>query len=75
MPEQLTTEQVSRIPGFIEKWTKIGLCCEPVDRPRAEAAIDKLYLNCGSEPPSKIIWYNNPLTMCAEHKKKLEIML
>ena len=39
MIEQLTPEQTARFPELIEKWIKIGLSTEPVDRPRAEAAI------------------------------------
>jgi hypothetical protein len=33
--ESLTEAQIARIPEFAERWTKIGLCTDPADRPRA----------------------------------------
>jgi hypothetical protein len=35
--------ETERLDEFIEKWTKIGLCIEPADRPRAEVAINLMY--------------------------------
>jgi hypothetical protein len=61
--ERLTAEQVARLPEFVERWTKIGLCTEPADRPRAEAAIREMYRQGGLEPPTAIIWCGSPLSL------------
>jgi hypothetical protein len=44
--EKLTDEQIARFPEFVERWTKIGLCTDPADRPRVEAAIREMALSC-----------------------------
>jgi hypothetical protein len=60
--EQLTGEQIARIPEFVDRWTKIGLCTDPADRPRAEAAIREMYRQGGLEPPRQIVWCGSPLS-------------
>jgi hypothetical protein len=60
--EKLTDEQIARIPEFVERWTKIGLCTDPADRPRAEAAIRDMYRQGGLEPPSRIVWCGSPVS-------------
>jgi hypothetical protein len=60
--ESLTEAQIARIPEFVERWTKIGLCTDPADRPRAEAAIREMYRQGGLEPPSRIVWCGSPLS-------------
>jgi transposase len=42
--------------------TKIGLCTDPADRPRAEAAIRDMYRQGGLEPPSRIVWCGSLLS-------------
>src|SRR5215471_18380124 len=57
MPQiELTEAQLARVPEFADRWTKIGLCTEPADRPRAEAAIREMYRQGGLDPPAKIVW-------------------
>ena len=60
--EKLTPEQIARFPEFRERWTKIGLCTDPADRPRAEAAIHESYRAAGLQPPRKIVWCGSPLS-------------
>jgi hypothetical protein len=60
--ERLTAEQIAQFPEFVERWTKIGLCTEPADRPRAEAAIREMYRQGGLEPPAAIVWCGSPLS-------------
>src|SRR6266851_7129662 len=60
--ETLTPEQIARFPEFIERWTRIGLCTDPADRSRAEAAIVETYRCAGIAPPKKIVWCGSPLT-------------
>ena len=60
--EKLTKEQEARFPEFVEKWTKIGLCTDPADRPAAEDAVRLMYKCVGLEPPKKIVWCGSPLS-------------
>ena len=60
--ERLTPEQMSRFPEFVEKWTSIGLCTDPANRPNAEAAIREMYGCAGFPAPKKIVWCGSPLS-------------
>ncbi len=53
MIEELTPEQVEQLEVYREEWTKIGLSCEPVDLPRALAAVEKIYTEAGLKVPSR----------------------
>ncbi len=37
--ETLTESQKSKLPEYIEKWTKIGLSTEPANRQKAEEGV------------------------------------
>lgn len=58
---ELTPEQKALLPVYVEKWTKIALCAEPADRPRAEAGIAMAYRAGGLEPPQRIEWFGSPM--------------
>ena len=60
--ERLTPEQIARFPEFIEKWTRIGLCTDPADRPNAEAGIKLAYKAAGLDPPKSIVWCGSPMS-------------
>ena len=65
MPKKLTTltqAQIDRFPEFVDKWTRIGLCTESADRPRAEAGIRMAYQIAGIDPPKLIVWCGSPLS-------------
>src|SRR6516164_11490923 len=62
--EGLTPEQIARFAEFRDRWIEIGLCTEPADRPRAEAAVREMYRQGGLEPPAKIVWCGSPLSQC-----------
>jgi hypothetical protein len=59
--EQLTPEQIARIPAYFEKWSAIALSTEPIDRQRAQEAIRAAYALVGKEEPS-VIFCSNPYT-------------
>jgi hypothetical protein len=63
MMTKLTPEQEARFPEFVEKWTKIGLCSDPADRPRAEAGIRLAYESAGLKRPERIVWCESPYAM------------
>ena len=60
--ERLTDEQKARAAEFRDRWMQIGLCTDPADRPRAEAAIREMYRQGGLEPPVRIVWCGSPLS-------------
>jgi hypothetical protein len=60
--ESLTEAQIARFPEFVERWTQIGLCTDPAERPRAEAAIREMYRQGGLESPARIVWCGSPLS-------------
>ena len=63
MINKLTKEQEAKFDEYREKWTKIGLCTDPADRPTAEKAIVESYKLAGLDPPEKIVWCGSPLSM------------
>src|SRR3990167_6196996 len=58
---KLLPEQEARFGEFVEKWVRIGLCTDPADRPRAEAAIKGLYALARLREP-RVIWLSCPLS-------------
>src|SRR6185437_12204868 len=60
--ERLTAEQIARGPEFVEEWTRIGLCTDPADRPRAEEAIGESYRCAGLLGPRTIVWCGSPFS-------------
>ena len=59
--ETLTESQKSKLPEYIEKWTKIGLSTEPANRQKAEEGVRKAYEDAGLSTP-RIVWCSSPLT-------------
>ena len=53
--EKLTAEQELLLPRFREEWFKIGCSTGRADRPRAQAAITKMYELTG-EPAPTFLW-------------------
>jgi hypothetical protein len=58
----LTQAQTNRFPEFVKRWTEIGLCQQPADRPAAEAAIRHMYEISGRRAPRRIVWCGSPLS-------------
>lgn len=48
-------------PALVEKWSRISLNTEPVDRAAAEAAVAELYRLGGFEAPGRFVWCASPL--------------
>ena len=59
--KKLTDAQIDRFPQYMERWLKIGLSTEPLDRDAASAAIDEVYVCAGKKPPEIKIFLNSPL--------------
>ena len=62
MITQLTKEQEAFFPEFIEKWTKIGLSCDPCDIEKSTNAINKCYEIAGLPAPKQIILADSPVS-------------
>ena len=60
--EKLTPAQIARFPEFIEKWTRIGLCTDPANRPEAEKGVEEAYRIAGLSLPKRIVWCGSPMS-------------
>ncbi|MCG8367647.1 MAG: hypothetical protein MJA27_30470 [Pseudanabaenales cyanobacterium] len=48
---QLTAEQEVMIPVYLEKWRRIALSTQPINRQRAQAAVNSAYAAIGRRSP------------------------
>src|SRR5690606_2643909 len=60
--EKLTPEQEVRLPEFVEKWTKIGLSCEPLDLEAAKDAVCRAYAVAKLPPPKLFVVCDGPVS-------------
>jgi hypothetical protein len=67
-------DELARIPEFIDKWTRIGLSTIPVDYPRAERALCRLYAGAGLAEPA-VVWAPCPMTAMLSHSAAGRILL
>ncbi len=58
----LTPEQIDRFGDYVERWTAIGLCTAPADRPQAEAGVRAAYEAAELTPPELIVWCGSPMS-------------
>lgn len=63
--EELTEEQKAMFPVWVDKYTKIGLSCEPADKERAERGIRSHYTVAELEQPRVIVWAAHPMVTVA----------
>jgi hypothetical protein len=73
--ERLTDVQIAQMAEYAARWTELGLCTDPADRPRAEAAIREMYQQGGLEPPGKIVWCGSPLSQGLTRAVVLRLVL
>ena len=59
--KKLTAQHRGAIPAHVAEWTRIGLCTDPADRPRAEAAIRECYRLSGMAEPRTFVWSPSPI--------------
>jgi hypothetical protein len=57
----LTPEQQAKIPFYVDKWTKIGFDCSPLNREKAIEAMNEIYICAGKPAPKKIYFGQSPL--------------
>lgn len=62
--KELTPDQLSRIGEFRERWTKIGLNCEPAKRDQALVHFREAYESIKAPPPRYTVWAQSPLMGC-----------
>lgn len=56
----LTDEQRAKFPEYVARWSAIGLCTDPADRPEAEKAVREMYAAANLEAP-RVVWCLSPL--------------
>ena len=57
---ELTPEQKALLPAIRDEWIEIGLNTLSSDKQKAEDAINLAYKCAEFQPPSRIIWFDNP---------------
>ena len=62
-PRTLTEAEKAKYPAYRAKWDKIGLDCQPANRPEAEKALARAYEVLGFKPPKLYIWCQSPHQM------------
>lgn len=60
--DQLTKAQQTKLKEYEGVWDKIGVLCEPADRPAAEDAVARAYDMNKSARPKKFLWMDSPLS-------------
>jgi hypothetical protein len=58
--KELTPEQESKIPEYVEKWQKIGHCTDKFTQERAESIIHQLQTKVLGQEPTPVIVCENP---------------
>lgn len=59
----MTPEQEAYLPQFRWEQFEVGICTEPADKPRAEAAFAECYKLCNFQPVP-VIWVQSPRAAC-----------
>ena len=59
---ELTEEQKARMPFYVDKWVKIGLCTDPANKPEAERGVRRAYELAELAQP-EIMWCDSPMQM------------
>ncbi|MBD2183152.1 hypothetical protein H6G03_19140 [Planktothrix sp. FACHB-1375] len=65
--EKLTPEQEALIPIYRDKWRKIALSTEPIDKEKAAEAVKKAYALIGLPEP-EILFYDSPYAVGSDRK-------
>lgn len=59
---KLTSEQISKMDEYRDKWLKIGLSTEPCDFEKSKQAVIECYKVAGLEPPKYFYLFDSPLS-------------
>lgn len=62
MIEKLEQWQIDLMPEYVDKWMKIGLCCDPLDFDEAKKWACVAYKAAGLEPPKMFFSFDSPLS-------------
>jgi hypothetical protein len=62
--DKLTPEQEALIPVYKEKWRRIALSTEPIDRQKVAEAVKIACAAAGYEKEPKIIFFESPKAAC-----------
>jgi hypothetical protein len=57
----LTAEQESLMSVIRDEWIKVAFDTSPINKKKAEAAIDLTYESMEENKPQQIVWFDNPL--------------
>lgn len=69
--DKITDEQRAQMPGWVDKWVKVGLSTERAEFDRAEAAVRKAYEFANLPQPKEILRVASPNAVIQELEKRL----
>ena len=58
--QKLTPEMIAQMPGWVDKWVKLGLSTEPADFNAAEKGVRGCYQAAGLKQPKIILRMDSP---------------
>lgn len=63
MLTELSPGQEAALQAHADKWVQIGLNTDPIDRPKAMAAVELAYECAGLKVPAQFVWCQSPLAV------------
>lgn len=69
--KNLTNKQKEQFPVYVDRWLKVGLSTERMDRDKAIAAIKKAYTLAGLKEPTKFYFTKSPMDAVKFIKEKI----
>ena len=70
----ITPEQKAKIPEYVDKWTRIGLSCEPIDFEQAKEGIRDCYAEAGLNPDVVFTRVKSPLVLAYAAPLAMEVL-
>lgn len=67
--DKLTPEQEAKIPLYKEKWLKVGLNTDRINRPKLIEILNRFYEVCGFTKPDEVRFFDSPFAMQQEANK------
>ena len=61
--ESLTDAQRAKFPEYVERYTALGLSCDPADKPRAERGVRGHYVAAKIACPDVMVWVSSPIVL------------
>jgi hypothetical protein len=57
---ELSDKQKDKFKEYVQRWLKVALCTDPIDKDAAIDAVCRDYVICGLEPPKRFAIFSSP---------------